>query len=478
MAHVPTAEALKQAREARALAKTTYDSVAAKLGTDEWNEEKDGPALETEKRNWEAAQTLVDRLTDKLAVESRQLDGGGASDNGRTPGVTILPEGRLGDNPAQVRREFRLLKALDGVVNNNGSMKGLEAEMDQEGRKEARDMKMQVKGEISIPSWLISSGRSSIEQREAQERYAQNRGVNIERRDILAETNTAGGHLVQTDVGGLIPVLEPRLQVESLGATKLLGLVGDLDLPRNDAYGSAAWEGEIDDAAETQGTFDKVSLAPERLAAFTQVSRQSIIQAKNVDVENFVRRDLTRAVRRALDLAAINGSGSGDQPTGILNVAGVNDITIGTNGGPLTWALVVQFETETANDDADFGRLAYLTTPGVAGFLKTTKRDVAGNGFIWEGPNMGSGNINGYTARVTTQMPSTLSKGASGSILHGMIFGNWEELIIAQWGGIDLIVDPYTLKNKGMIELTVNSYWDIALMHLASFCICNEIDIS
>ena len=59
-----------------------------------------------------------------------------------------------------------------------------------------------------------------------------------------------------------------------------------------------------------------------------------------------------------------------------------------------------------------------------------------------------------------------------------MIFGNWEELIIAQWGGIDLIVDPYTLKNKGMVELTVNSYWDIALMHLASFCICNEIDIS
>ena len=104
-----------------------------------------------------------------------------------------------------------------------------------------------------------------------------------------------------------------------------------------------------------------------------------------MDVENFTRRDLTNAVRRGLDLAAINGSGSGDQPTGILNVSGVNDITIGTDGGPLTWALIVQFETETANDNADFGKLAYLTTPGVAGFLKTTKRDVAGNGFIWEG---------------------------------------------------------------------------------------------
>ena len=105
-----------------------------------------------------------------------------------------------------------------------------------------------------------------------------------------------------------------------------------------------------------------MSLSPERLAAYVQVSRQSILQSKNVDVENFTRRDLTNAVRRGLDLAAINGSGSGDQPTGILNVSGVNDITIGTDGGPLTWALIVQFETETANDNADFGKLAYLTS--------------------------------------------------------------------------------------------------------------------
>ena len=199
MANVPTAEALKQAREARALAKTTYDSVAAKLGTDEWNEEKDGPALETEKRNWDAAQTLVDRLTDKLAVESRQLEGGGASDNGRTPGVTILPEGRLGDSHSKARREFRLLSALDGVVNNNGTLQGLEAEMNQEARSEAREMKITLKGEVAIPSWLMSSGRSSVEQRYMEERYAQNRGVNIERRDVLAETGTAGGYLIQTD---------------------------------------------------------------------------------------------------------------------------------------------------------------------------------------------------------------------------------------------------------------------------------------
>lgn len=480
MAQVPTADALKQAREQRATAKTNYDGIAARLGTAEWDEAKDGPALDAQKRSWDEAQTLVDRLTDKLAMEARSADLGQPGEGSTAPGVTtaILPEGRLGDKHDQARREFRMLDALNGIVNNNGVMTGWAAEMHTEGQKESRDMKIETKGELVLPSWLIGSGRSSIREREMLHQYENFRGVSVEKRDILAETATAGGHLIQTTVGNLIPVLEPRLQVEALGATKLVGLTGNLDLPRNDAYSTATWEGETDDAAETQSTFDKISLSPERLAAYTQVSRQAMLQSKNVDVENFTRRALTRAVRRKLDLAAINGSGSGDQPTGILNTSGVNDVNIGTDGGPLDWAKIVEFETLIASDDADFGMLAYLTTPGVAGFLKTTKRDVAGNGFIWEGPNMGTGAVNGYNARVSTQVPSTLSKGSSGSILHAMIFANWAELIIAQWGGIDVIVDPYTLKNKGMVELTVNSYWDIALMHLASFCICNEIDIS
>lgn len=476
MAAKPTAEALHEARQARAAAKTNYDGIASRLNTPDWDEAKDGPALEAEKRSFDAAQTLIDRLTDKLEMEARSL-GGGSTDGDSARGVTVnvLSEGRLGDSEAKARAEFRFLRALDGVVNKGGKPEGLEGEMNAEGAKEMRSFGVEPKGEFSIPSWLMGNGRSTISEQEAFARYATHRG--LERRDYLAETTTAGGHLIETSVGRLIPVLQPRLQVEAMGATKLVGLTGNLDLPRNNAYGSATWEGETDDAAETQSTFDKVSLAPERLAAFSQVSRQAILQAKNVDLENFTRRDLNNAVRRKLDYAAINGAGSGDEPTGILNTASINSITIGTDGGPLDWSLIVQFETETANDNADFGKLGYLTTPGVAGHLKNLKRDVAGNGFIWEGRN-GDGMVNGYMARVSTQVPSTLSKGSSGSILHAMIFANWEELIIAQWGGMDVIVDPYTLKNKGMVEININTYWDIALMHLASFCECNEIDIS
>lgn len=455
---------LRAANETLAQSRAAYMAISDRLGAADWDEAKDAAALDAAKLAYRSAELAVSRLTEDLATRALFP----TPDTGVAPGVSVLPSGRLGDKRENVRAEFRMLRALDCVVNRNGKLDGVEGEMHVEGVAEAESMGRELRGEISLPSWLINGGGGS--QRD-YDRYAEHRG--LQKRDYLAETTTAGGHLIQTDLGKLIPVLQPKLQVEAMGATVLRGLVGNLDLSRNNAYGSATWEGEIDDAAETQGTFDKVSLSPERLAAFSQVSRQAILQAKNVDLENFTRRDLNNAVMRALDLAAINGSGTGDQPTGILNTAGINSVTIGTNGGALTWALIVEFAALIAEDNADFGKLGFLTTPRVAASLQKIIRDTAGNGFIWEG-KLGDGMIAGYMARISTQVPSTLAKG-SGTNLHAMLFANWEELVVAQWGGIDLIIDPYTLKTKGMVEICVNSYWDIALLHLASFCECNEI---
>jgi HK97 family phage major capsid protein len=372
--------------------------------------------------------------------------------------VNILKSENRGDNEGKARQEFRILKAIRETVEGRGSLTGLEAEMSQEGMKEARQLGLNVSGNIQMPSWLVTSGRSRN---------------GMERRDMLAETTTAGGYTVQTDVGPLIPILEPRLRVLEMGATLLTGLTGNIDFPRNDADATAAWEGEVDTTAETSPTFDRVQMSPERLAAYTDVSRQWLIQS-TIDAENFTRQRLSFAVQKALDAAALNGSGSNDQPYGILNTGSVNDITIGTNGGLLTWALIVQFETEIATDNADMGRLGYLFTPGVAGYLKTVKRDVAGNGFIWEGPN-GNGLVNGYRALVTTQLPSNLTKVQPN--LHAAIFGNWADLIIGQWGGVDLLINPYTKGKEAQIEVIVNSFWDVAVRHPESFCICNEISL-
>jgi len=461
-------EKLGEAIEKRNAERAAADAIANRLTDPGWDEAKDGAALDLAQRNLKNAQRLVEIQTDKVAslaadseLEQRMAGwgGGAAPSDGTAPGVSVLPSGRLGDKWEGARSEFRMLRAAK-LLGERKPLDGLEAEMHQEGQNEVRDLRLPgASGNLILPEMLIS-GRSS----------------GMERRDMLAETTTAGGYTVQTSVGNLIPILEPRLMVEALGATVMRGLRENIDFPRNDADAAAVWASEVATATETSPTFDRVQMSPERLVAFTDVSRQVVIQS-SIDMENLIRRRLTFAVRKALDAAAINGSGSSDQPLGILNTSGVNDITVGTNGGVPTWALIVQHETETAIDNADFGKLAYLMTPGLAGLLKQTKRDVAGNGFIWEGPNM-KAEVNGYRAFATTQMPSTLTKGSSSGTCHASIFGNWEELMIGQWGGIDILINPYTKGKEALVEMIVNSWWDVAVKHAASFCICNEFTLA
>jgi len=397
---------------------------------------------------------LMGEVRDQEAFEAAEKADAGESlrEQDRRGGrENLSPEER-------VRREFRLLDAVNQAAYGK-TLNGVAAEMDQEGKKEARQHNMDGAGlgNLTLPRFLMWQDNGQ------------------EQRDITATTTTTGGHTVATELGGLIPFLDPRLAVIDMGATYLPDSKGNLDFPRNDASATAVWRAtENASSTETTPTFDKLSLTPKGITAYTDVSKQNLIQT-SISMENFVRGRLNRAVMNLLETACISGTGASGQPTGILTQAGTNDITIGANGGLLTWALTVQFETEAATDNADMGTLGYLFTPGVAGLLKTTKRDVAGNGFIWEGPNKGA-LVNGYKAVASNFLPSNLTKGA-GTSLHAAIFGDWSELIIAQWGGIDLLVNPYTKGKEALVELIVNAWYDLGVRHAVSFTKCDEISL-
>ena len=339
------------------------------------------------------------------------------------------------------------------MPNSSTKLDGLEAEMHQEAQREVRHFGGELGG-VGIPSGLIAM--PGLQQRAS----------------LTAETSTTGAETVQTTVQDLIPFLRPRLAVAGMGATVLTGLTGNLSFPRNDAISSATWEGEVDANAESEPTFDNFTMSPERLGLYALLSKQLIVQSEIPSVEAMLRRDIEFAVAKGLDLAAINGSGSANQPTGILNTSNVNDITIGTNGGVLTRNLLVQFETEIATDNADVMSMGWLTTPGVRGYLKSTKVDPGSGIFLMGDSSM---DLLGYRMAVSTQVPSNLTKG-SGTGLHAMIFGNWQELIIGQWGGIDLVIDPYTASKTAQVTLVINGWYDIGVKHPASFCICDEID--
>ena len=360
----------------------------------------------------------------------------------------------------RVKKSYSFLRAAN-LIANNKSLDGLELEMHQEAEREFKQAGISASGNLYIPKMIVKN----------------------EKRDMTAGTSTAGGNTIPTILGDLIPFLDPRLAVIQAGATLLTGLTGNLDFPRNDAAATATWETENSANDETSPTFDKISMSPNRLGAFTDISKQLLVQS-SVDIENFVRNRLSEAVNRALDYALINGDNSAQPFYGILNTTGIGSVAIGTDGGPLTYKHIIDLETELATDNADFGTLAYLTTPGVRGFLKNTEKASGTAQFVWSdgAPPVGQQGIrtdllNGYRAYVSTQVPSNLTKGG-GTGLHSVIFGNFAELLIGQWAGLDVVVDPYSSSKNALVTIVVNSWWDAAVRHAQSFAAIKDADIT
>ena len=348
---------------------------------------------------------------------------------------------------AKIQKRYSLLRAIN-LRANNRPLDGLEREMHDMAVNEARSEGRSLSGDVSMPSMMMHIPT----QHEM-------------RTDITAGTAATAGNLIATDLHAFIPAFTPRLKAVEMGAQVMSGLVGNLDLPIGNALAATAWEGENDTTAETNPTTTKLSLTPNRLSAFIDVSKLFLIQSSH-GPEAWLRGELSGATARAVDLAILNGSGTSDQPEGILNKTGIGDVAGGTNGLAPTNAHVIELETLVAIANADVSSLGYLTTPAFRGFLKNLALGANNAGFVWDG---NGSMLNGYNAQVSTQCPSTLTKGTASGICHAIIFGNWAEAIVANFGQVDLMVNPYTKAKEALVELIVNSYWDVGIPRAGAF---------
>jgi len=298
-------------------------------------------------------------------------------------------------------------------------------------------------------------------------------------RDLTTSTASGtakAGNLVPTDLlaASFIDVLRNKMVLNQLGAQFLTGLSGNVAIPRKTAASSAYWVGE--NAAPTESTnapaFDQVTMSPKTLAAYVDYSRRLMLQS-SLDIETLVRNDLATSIAVAMDGAAVAGSGT-NKPTGVLNTSGIGSVTLGTNGGAPTWAMVVGLVKEVEIDNALTGAAAFLTNGQVKAKLASTSKQSSGvEGNFILGPDMN--NLYGFPIMVSQQVPSNLSKGSASSTLSAMIFGVWSDLLIGQWSGIDLMADPYTGSKEGTVRIVAFHDCDFAVRHPESFAECNEI---
>lgn len=295
--------------------------------------------------------------------------------------------------------------------------------------------------------------------------------VLTEKRDLTKGSFTGGGALVDTQllVGSFIDLLRKRMMVRKMGATILGGLVGDIAIPRQSGGATAYWVGENVAPTESQQTVGQLGMTPKTVGAYTDISRKLSMQS-SLDVEGFVRNDLATVIALALDLAAINGLGAAGEPLGILNTTGIGDVAGGANGLAPTWAHMVNLWKEVAIDNADFGTLGYLTNAAAVAKLATTEKASSTAQYIVSDlPNAdGFTAIAGMRCGVSNQVPSNLAKG-SGTDLSAIIFGNWADLIIAEWGALDVLVDPYTGGAAGTTRIRLLQDVDVAIRHAESF---------
>lgn len=254
-----------------------------------------------------------------------------------------------------------------------------------------------------------------------------------------------------------IDVLRNSASVMQAGARMMPGLVGNVAIPKKTAASTAGWiSPEGGAASESEPTFGTVSLTPKTVGAFSDMTRQLILQSTPA-VEALVRDDLTQALALAIDKGALEGSGALGQPTGILNTVGVNKPAVFAAAVP-TFAEMVALETALAEDNALFGNLAYITDASTFGGLKTKVKDAGSGMFVLE-----NGEANGYNVIRSQQATA-----------GNVYFGNFADCMIGMWGGLDLTVDPYTASSSGTVRIVALQSVDVALRNPVSFVYNND----
>ena len=279
--------------------------------------------------------------------------------------------------------------------------------------------------------------------------------LDVMRRDLTVAGSA--GNTVSTNVlaGSFIETLENAMVTNALGATILRDLVGNVAIPRMTAGSTAYWVAENGDITESDQTFDQVTLSPKTVGAMTEISRKTLLQS-SLDIEALIRNELAMRLALAIDSKAVTGDGTSNTPTGIMSTSGIGSKTFAALGAP-TFGEVVDVESQVSIDNALMGSLSYLTTAAMAGGMKQKAKDAGSGRFVIE-----DGQANGYPVALSNTVTA-----------NSLLFGNWADLLIGFWGGLDVNVDTSTGSASGRVRVVSLQDVDVAVRHAQSFAVGN-----
>lgn len=316
-------------------------------------------------------------------------------------------------NKRNMKKRFSLVRSIRNIVNNS-AMNDVDAAVIAEGNKEARKAGINFQGQIQLPS------------------------------QRAAVTVTAEGEdVVATDLFDILKPLRAKNVLSQAGAKFMSGLVGNVQVPVM-TKSNVTWEGETTSAKDAAGTFSHVTLSPKRLTAFVDISKQMIAQ-DSVDVESAIREDLVNAINSKLEETVLgSAAGTATQPAGIF--ATIKPSTVAD------FAALVTKESDV--EDANvIGECKYILSNKAKAALRSMSKGTKSTQLVYE-----NGLVDGTVALNTSNVAD-----------KNYVYGDFSNLAIGSWGGVDLTVDPYTKAADGMIRIVVNMYVDAQILRTAAF---------
>ena len=393
--------------------------------------------LDAKVRELEACQDVAQRktLADETAALTRELGDAQIEEAARK---ALANQRVLSPKEKEEVRQFSISKFLREAQHDN--LTGIEAEMAKEGEAEFKRSGINPAANmVYIPSVALRS-------------YD----------DTNATESGYGDAFKEESMLSYEGKLRGQLLAARLGVNFINNLTGNLNIVTGGA--DAAWVAEDVAATKAKPAYAKMTLSPKRLQVLQGVT-YDLIHQNSASVDALIMADMVKAHAAALDAAIFAGSGSSGQPTGVLGRAG-NTVAIDTHGGPITYAKLVEMEQAVGEDNGLLDEtLAYVSNAKVMGKLKTIPQ-VAG--YPWYLLN--EGKVNGYPFFMSNALPSNLTKGNTSGACSAAIFGPFSQVICGTWGsGLAFIIDPYTAKASGVLEVTAIAYHDVAVRHADAF---------
>jgi len=310
------------------------------------------------------------------------------------------------------KRNFSLLGAIR-AVSENRSLDPIAQAVVLEGQAEMRNRSLSLVGQIQLPTA-------------------------VEERAITVQSE--GEDIVATNLMDVMGSLKAKSVLVKAGARVLENLRGDVQFPLSSSA-NCSWEGETSETAATDMTFTHVKLSPKRLSCVVDVSKQFLLQ-DSASAERVIREEILSAINSKLEKTFLGAEqGTNTMPQGLFY----------NNGTPLTevskFKDLTDLEADVENANVD-GRVVYLLSLKVKSALRNMVKGDKTTNLVYE-----NGAVDGTEALSTSNIAE-----------KRFAYGDFSNVVIANWGNLDITVDPMTKAAQGLVRLVVNFYCDVKVL--------------